>query len=88
MDSQELLSTNLPSINTGSFELLNNWYNRSLDELYIFRCLYLYDILLQLCNTLPDLYTDCITTEKYCLSKTVKVIFLLWDYFVAANCER
>ena len=78
----------MPTINTELFVLLNTWYYRSLDELLNFGCLYLYDILLRFCNMLPDLYTECIATEKYCLSKTVKVIILLWNGFVAARCER
>jgi hypothetical protein len=65
-----------------------NWYYRSLDELLIFGCLHLYDILLRHCNTLPDLYTEYTATEKYCLLKTVKVIILLWNGFAATHCER
>jgi len=77
----------LPTINTELFVLLNNWYHRSLDELLIFGCLYLYDILLRFCNTLPDLYTECTGTEKHCLPETIRVIILLWNGFVAAHCE-
>jgi len=79
---EELLSSNLPSVNTGLFVLMNNWYYRSLDELLIFGCLYLYNILPRLCNTLQVLSANCKAVEKYCLPKTVKLLYccelVLW----------